>query len=338
MRHPPLLVLASLLCAVLAGTTTAGTIAHVIHISVDGLRPDALTQLGAKGVPHFWRLRTEGAGTDQGRSDSYTTETLPNHVTQLTSRGARAPDGTVGAAGSGHDWTLNVDPGLLTLAANKGSYVAGVFDVVHAAGKRTGLYATKPKFTLFVNSWSKAITHSLVTNYKSAEALQRFLADSAAHAQTYTFLHVVEPDMAGHGHGWMSPEYLQSVQTVDGYLGQLFTLIAATPELKNTTAIMLTADHAGGDGTGTSSNHGDARQVRNCTIPFYVWGPGVKAGADLYQLNRGRRAVPGDKPVPYTAAPQPIRNGEAGNLALKLLGLGPIPGSWLNQKQDLAVQ
>ena len=40
---------------------------HVFHISVDGLRPDAITNLGALAVPNFYRMRTQGEPTRGGR-------------------------------------------------------------------------------------------------------------------------------------------------------------------------------------------------------------------------------------------------------------------------------
>jgi len=307
---------------------------HVFHISVDGLRPDAITNLGASAAPNFYKLRTEGAFTDNARADYFYTETLQNHVTQLTARGVKDPYGNVGPTYSGHDWTGNSTPAVVaTLETNKGAYVAGAFDVADAGGLNTGLYATKTKFSLFTQSWPTYIDHYRIANYDSPAVMTQMKNDIAAQAQGYTFLHLYNPDREGHDHGWMSPDYLDSIKTVDGYLAEIFLLIATDSDYTGKTAIVLTADHGG---TGTTG-HGDQTLATNYTLPFYVWGPGVTAGADLYALNPTSRTDPLTGRPTYYAAGQPIHNGEAGNLALDLLGLGPITGSTINSLQNLAV-
>ena len=148
----------------------------------------------------------------------------------------------------------------------------------------------------------------------------------------YTFLHYADPDITGHSSGWGGTNYMNAVKKVDGYLGQLFNLLETDPGLIGNTAIVLSADH-GGSGT----DHSTAPTPAHYTIPFYVWGDGVDHG-DLYAMNIGTRVDPGTSRPDYNAVGQPIRNGDGGNLALSLLGLGAIPGSLINAQQDLRVQ
>ncbi len=113
-------------------------------------------------------------------------------------------------------------------------------------------------------------------------------------------------------------------------LGKIFKLIEQdVPAMNGHTAIILTADH------GTQSTYTNPAQ--RYAVPFFVWGPGVAAGADLYALNVGRRQVAPSYPMTTYNGMQPIRNAEANNLALQLLGLRPIPGSKFNYAQDLKV-
>lgn len=335
----PALVLFALVHAVVA---CAGTVEHVIHISVDGLRSDVITFLGPANLPNFYRLRTEGAFTDNARNDYDYTVTLPNHTCQLTGRGV------LGA--NGHKWTGNSDPPVgATLAATNGSYVAGAFDVAHDHGLLTGEYASKTKFSLFDTSWN-AINGALdatgddngrdkidvYANMGDTAALVNTLAaNMATQPLHYIFLHLADPDTTGHSQGWFvtnGSAYCNIIQTMDSRLGVIFDLVATNAQLAGRTAILLTADHGG-----YLKDHSNNSLPENYTIPFYVWGPGVMAGAPLYALNPSTRLDPGAGRPTYSAPVQPIRNGEAANVCLKLLGLPPVPGSTIGQAQDLAL-
>lgn len=305
-----------------------GLAEYVVHISVDGLRPDAVSaQLGA--LPAFARLRAEGTWTDNARTDADRRYTLPNHTDEMTGRRVYGPDG--------HSWTDNTDPDPgVTLHSRHGSYVASVFDVAHDAGLETAAYVSKSKFSLYDVSYDADHGAPDITGVDDGpdkidryvyladtEALtSRIVADLAAAPAAYTFVHLRDPDTAGHASGWdLTPgsPYLLAVAHADALVGLILAAIESDPRLAGRTAVVLTADH-GGHGT----SHGD-ELADNYTIPFYVWGPGVRPG-DLYALNP-LRADPGMANVGWDAAHQPVRNGDAANLSLSLLGLGPVPGS-----------
>jgi len=338
--------LAALACVGLVAAAPAArgqTIDYVFHVSVDGLRPDAITNLGALNVPNFYRMRTQGAFTDSARTDYDYTVTLPSHTTQLTGRPV------LGA--TGHNWTGNSDPAVgQTLHTNKGSYVAGVCDVVHDNGRRTGVYASKTKFSLFDTSWNatngapdttgpdngRDKVDTYYYNATTTTLTSTLITNTRSNPFRYAFLHLTDPDTTGHASSWdptVGSAYSNTVKTMDARLGQIFSLIDNYAPFSGHSAIILTADHGG-----YLYDHSDPTLWQDFKIPFYVWGPGVQAGADLYALNAGLRLDPGQTGRPTYAAPiQPIRNGEAANLALDMLGLGPVPGSTMDYSQNLIV-
>jgi len=321
----------------------------VIHISVDGLRPDYMqTEINAGNGPNFKRFQDVGAWTNNARTDYTHTITLPNHTTMITGRPVLQPAGMPNTVH--HGYTSNSDPAPTTTLHNSGNlnvpYKASVFDVAHDAGLSTALYASKSKFVLFDQSYNSTngaehpngrdkidtyFTYSDSAPSYSLTMQNQFLANSATNPARYTFVHYADPDSAGHAFGWGSANYQNAVATVDGYLGGIFNLVENSPTLSGRTAIVLTADH-GGSGT----DHSNATLAQDYTIPFFVWGAGVGHG-DIYAFNNDTRSNPGTSRPTYDVSAQPIRNGDSGNLALKLLGLGAIPGSLINAAQDLRV-
>ena len=326
---------------------------YVIVISVDGLGGTYLNKLfngtatgGPYAIPNFTRLKNEGASTLAAHIDNNNWETLPNHTSIVT---ARPQVGT-----NGHNWTGNNDPGVgQTIHSVKGSYVAGVFDVAHDNGLRTGMYANKTKFMLFDTNAAYAnggsynavngapdttgpdngrdkIDNTYINTTLGGILVNTFIAQQLTNSMQYAFLHINEPDYYGHNGGWGSALWNRQVTNVDTMLGKLFKLIEQdVPAMVGNTAIILTADHG--------NQYNPPTGADRYAVPVFVWGPGVAAGADLYALNAGSRGVASSYPMTTYSGLQPIRNAEVNNLALQWLGLGPIPGSSFNYAQDLRV-
>ncbi len=312
-----------------------GAAQFVIAISVDGLHPDAISTLGQESTPNFHRLQAEGAFTNNARTDAEYSVTLPNHASQMTGRPVEGANG--------HGLTDNVDRGG-TLHDLHGSYVPSVFDVVHDHGMSTALFVSKQKFALFDRSWDGtggAVDSTGqddgrdkidIYRYRSdtQELVQEYLSTMASGPFAFSMLHLRDPDTAGHTFGWMTPDYLASVEQMDARLGEIMAFVDTDGALQNKTAIILTTDHGGLGFTHTDSSIED-----NYSIPFYVWGPEVRPRGDLYEINPTIRADPDETQPPGDESPPPIRNGELANLALDLLGLPAIGGSMLNENQGL---
>lgn len=297
--------------------------ARVLAISVDGLNPRAFKRLGAARAPTFHRLLSEGSGTLNARTEYEQNVTLPNHTSMLTSR-------RIDARAGGHGVTWDDDRPWMTVQKAAGHPVASVFSVVSAAGGESALFSTKEKFRLYERSWPSGIDRTAY-DVKQRRLVRTAVADLVDNDRAFTFLHVSLPDRFGHLYGGLSPQYLAAVRKTDRQLGTLLDTVAANPTLAEHLTVVLTADHGFVPGQRTHS----PRVLADYRIPFLAWGAGVQPG-DLYALNPDYRN-PRKRHPGYAAARQPVRNGDLGNLALDLLGLGPIPGSDLNADQDLDV-
>lgn len=294
---------------------------RVVAISVDGLNPAAIARVGRPGSPNLHRLLDEGAGTLNARSAVEMTVTLPNHTGMLTSRRIATP--------AGHGMDVNEDPGG-TVAQHAGHPVGSVFSRLRASGARGALYVSKSKLDILHRSWAGSIARYVVDDSTSGlmGAVRR---DLVARPRPFSFVHLGLPDQVGHESGWMSEPYLDAVRHVDRAVGDLLRTLDEHPAVARRTTLVLTADHGG-----AGSGHQDPTKYANYRVPFLTWGAGVERGADLYRLNPQLRNPRGSRPS-YDQK-QPVRNAAVGNLALDLLGIGPIAGSGVNAGQRLRLR
>ena len=295
---------------------------RVLAISVDGLNPSALTRLGRERAPALHRLLDEGASTLNARTQVESTDTLPNHTSMVTGRRVLASRG-------GHGVTWNTHRRGTTVQKAAGHEVDSVFTVAHGTGS-TALFAAKRKFSIFERSWGADIDRVLIREGNDLGLMRAVRSDLARAQRDFTFLHLAGPDVVGHAHGFMSSAYLTAVERIDALVGKLLRAIETHPDLAGT-VVILTADHGG---AARQRHHDGARQYANYRVPFVVWGSGIDGG-DLYAMNTAY-ADPGRRRVFYSGR-QPVRNGDLANLALDLLGLGPVPGSKYDVRQRLGV-
>jgi hypothetical protein len=329
----------------LPGTACGASVSHVIQISVDSLGgkylgfylTNAPTQF-----PNLRRLQTEGACTFNARSDFDSTETVPNHCTIVTSRPVLQPAGQPNTVHHGYNNNL---PGASdTIHANGNPnlpYKASVLDVVHDRGLSTAFLSGKSRLSICARSYNATnsapdtldedngrdkIDRVMIQDTGGSNLVDVLITDLNTAPRTYTFLHLNDADSTGHSSGWGSAAWSNAVRQVDEQLGRILAVISTNQILSNQTAIVLAADHGGGGLT--SRTHNEPEYLTNYTIPFFVWGPGIPAGTDAYLLF-ANRADPGTNRLDYNAVPQPLRDGDAANLSLALLGLPTIPGSSL---------
>jgi hypothetical protein len=246
---------ASVPAATLPPTPTATPqpgIAHVVIISIDGLRPDALEQAD---TPILDELRAAGAYSPDAQS-VYISYTLPGHASMFTGmtpdkHGLNFPHPYI-------DW-----PGLNGQT---------LFSIAHDAGLETAMVVGKKKFDLLVlpNSVDRLFTADVNDPDVRDKAIE-FIEEGLSGV---LFIHFPDTDRVGHTYGWMSPNQLQAIASVDSLVGEILAALEVGSYL-DSTLLIVTADHGG-----HYFQHGDDSPVDR-TIPWLAFGPGVPPGVTL---------------------------------------------------------
>lgn len=229
--------------------------AHVVLVSIDGLRPDAIETFH---TPTLQRLMREGSYTMAARTITPST-TLPSHTSMLTGQ----PPERHGVL-----WNSVADAGADLIG------VPTVFGLARLRGYRTAAFFSKAKF--------RTLQLPGTLDYSQAPGgwfgrwnSDRTVTDVQAHLTksrpNLVFVHLSDPDRAGHGAGWMSDAYGRAVVAVDSQMTRLASSAEGAFGKGNYTMI-VTADHGGHE-----FGHG-SDDPRDVTIPWIAWGRGVKSG------------------------------------------------------------
>ena len=228
---------------------------NVIVVSIDGLRPDAIATFKA---PTLQRLIDEGSYT-LSATTILPSKTLPSHTSMLT---GEPPDR------HGVLWNNAIEdqPGTIEIPT--------IFGVAREHGYSTAAFFSKSKFSHLQQPGTLDYTQApggWFGKWSGSETMgdvERYLLEAKPNL---LFVHLTDPDSAGHASGWMSAGYGKGVLKADAAMARL---IAASDIAfgAGQYTLIVTADH-GGHGYGHGSD--DPRDV---TIPWIAWGEGVKRG------------------------------------------------------------
>jgi predicted AlkP superfamily pyrophosphatase or phosphodiesterase len=227
---------------------------HVVVISIDGLRPDVIEVYEARVLQ---RMLREGAYTLDALT-VYPSKTLPSHTSMLT-----------GVPPDVHGITWNNDQtseyGVVSSPT--------IFGLARSQGLSTAAFFSKAKLRHLQQPGT--LDHTV-----APRGLEVFMASKTVEAATrymrfrqpnLIFVHIAEPDAAGHSFGWLTGAYRAAVRRADAAVGQLLSAADAAYGRGNYT-VLITADH-GGEGRGHGTDHDNDMQ-----IPWVAWGAGVKQG------------------------------------------------------------
>ncbi|HEU5208441.1 MAG TPA: alkaline phosphatase family protein [Longimicrobiales bacterium] len=239
-----------------AEALTPGLSRHVVIVSIDGLRPDAIARYDA---PTLQRLVATGRYTLRART-VVPSKTLPAHTSMLT--GASLEQ-------HGVSWNEPLSDSVLS--------VPTIFERARRHGLVTAAFFSKPKMEMLASGSGYDYVQRPVGGLMGMlggdvhEDVRALLREEKPHL---LFVHIGDPDYIGHITGWMTPFYGNAVARADDALEEIITVADSAYGVGEYTLI-VTADHGGHGRDHTGPDPVDVH------IPWIVAGKGVRGSGEL---------------------------------------------------------
>lgn len=230
---------------------------RVVLVSVDGLRGDAVERWSP---PTLSRLAAEGAFTPEARTVTPSL-TVPAHLSLL----AGVPPEEHAVLVDDVRFTEEMaaldplfrharDRGRTAVAFMSGEGPLAGFDEALRCRQAFGL---------------DSLTLTPPGALPAVESALPALSDPGV---GLVFVHVPDPDLAGHEHGWDSPEYGEAVLRADSAVARIVDAARS-----DSTLFVVVSDHGGGGAYG-SHQHGSG-SPDDVRIPILLWGSAVEPGS-----------------------------------------------------------
>lgn len=232
---------------------------HVVLIGSDGFSAEVVNANPGK-FPNLERMMKDGSYTLEARSVLPSSSAI-NWATLLMGAGSEMHGFT--------EWGSKT-PEVQPIYVNKYGLFPGIFGEVRDQ--------MPDAVTGVVYSWGgigylfekEAVDLDKGTDDNDDVATQIFCDFLKEKNPTLAFIHIAQPDGAGHGIGWMTPEYVKACEKVDSLVGVIYDCVKQNMDPK-TTAVIFTADH-GGKGT----SHG-GKTMNEMLVPYIIVGNGIPA-------------------------------------------------------------
>lgn len=236
---------------------------HLIVIGVDGLYPNGIEEAQ---TPNIHALMKDGSWSFHARA-VFPTVSSPNWASMIMG----APVEMTGVVSN--KWQP-VGAAIQPACEDSPGIFPTIFSMEHQqhASARMGIFTDWPDFLRLVEPG--IVDPIYQSDEKEDLAFEQAVDYFKTQKPEFLFLHLDHVDNAGHKYGWGSHEYLAAVEKADRMIGQIRALVAAMG-LKDSTTILLTADH-GGIGKG----HGGLT-MDETEIPWIITGKGVRKDHEI---------------------------------------------------------